>query len=216
MEVTPLTIELDLGYTDKNGKTHTAVTFGKRITGKELFAIDEDPQSSLETQYDALIIRAKITKFGDLKMPVSLQTLLELDSLDREDLAEASNKFSDQAAGDRKVEYTAVGQVKLAFGYTRNDLTYDLVEFCNRLTGMDEVAADKLRLKGIRRALFLAGRQISKLAQSDGESVLEGPFDAEFLMQIFESLDLTDVGAIRAAAEVWRYSFRRPGARVQQ
>ena len=59
-------------------------------------------------------------------------------------------------------------------------------------------------------ASFLAGKQISKLSQSEGASVIEGPFDQKYITTVFESLDLVDIMAVRAGSEVWRQSFRRP------
>lgn len=211
-EVTPVTIELDIGHTDKDKRKHTRVTFAKRISGKELFDIDADPQSAIPTQNQDLLMRAAITEFGTVKMPVPLAVLLNLDSLDRDDLSAAFNKFLNDSLGERKVEYPATGKVKLAIGYESNGLVYDLVEFGNRLTGMDEVEADNRGLTGVKRVLFFCGRQVSKLKQSEGASELDGPLE----MEIFEKLDLIDIGAIRTAAEVWRHSFRRPGARVSQ
>jgi hypothetical protein len=210
--LTPVTVELDIGHTDPAGKKHTRVTFGRRISGKQVFDIDANPQSQIPTQNSDLLMIASITEFGALKMPVSLLVLLKLDSLDREDLSDAFQRFLDDGLGDRKVEYPSVGVVKMAIGYESNGLAYDLVEFGTRLTGMDEVEADKLKLNGIKRVVFLCGRQISKLKQTDGTSELDGPIG----LDIFEQLDLVDIGAIRTAAEVWRYSFRRPGARISQ
>lgn len=215
MEIKPYTIELDLGWKDAKGVTHKKVTFGKQLTGKQLFLIDDDPQSELATQYGALLLRAKITEFGTLTMPVTLKALLELDSIDRDDLNEASNKFSEAMMGDRKPEMLPDNKIRLAVGYERNGATYDVVEFGIRLTGMSEVEADKLGLKGTRRVCFLAGKQISKLSQSDGESVLEGPLEAQFLFEVFEALDVSDIMVIRAGSEIYRQSFRRAGAAVQ-
>jgi hypothetical protein len=209
-EITPVTIELAIGHTDLRGKVHSRVTFGQRINGKKMFEIDGDPQSSISTQYQDLVMRAAITEFGELKMPVALTVLLNLDSIDREDLAEGFARLMNESAGESRVEYLSETKVKLAYGYERNGLVYDVATFGTRLTGMDEVAADREKLEGLRRHCFLAGRQVTRLSESKGESVLDGPMSLE----IFETLDAIDIGAIRAASEVWRNSFRRPGARV--
>ena len=216
-EIEPLTIELLGGYTDKQGLTHKKVTFSRRLTGADFFRIDDDPQSNIPTQYEALILRQAITEFGTLTMPVPLTALLQLDSIDRDDLNEAYNKFSREsletlavASPDPvdTVERLIDGRkLKLALGYERNGLVYDLVEFGKRLTGMDEVAADTFGLKGIRRVCFMAGQQVVKLLQSSGASVLEGPTGLE----IFERLDAVDLALMKAGAEVWRQSFRLPG-----
>lgn len=209
-EILPVTIDLPIGYSDSKKVTHTRVTFGKRINGKLLFAIDDDPQSEIATQYQDLLLRVAITEFGALKMPVPLSVLLNLDSIDREDLNEAFNKFSNESLGERRVEYLADNKIRLAIGYERNGLLYDIVTFGSRLTGMSDVAADRLKLTGIRRVCYLAGLQVVSFSQSQGESALEGPIPLE----IFEQLDVIDIQAIRSGSELYRQSFRRPGSRA--
>jgi hypothetical protein len=225
IETKPLTIELIGGYTDKKGVTHRRVTIGKRITGKELFRAASDPQAVLDTQYNALILREKITEFGTLKMPVGLDVLLLLDSIDRDDLNDASNRFSGQAqtedddASDvaaTEPELLPDNRLRLLFGYTRNGLTYDLLEFGRRITGMDEIEADKLEFGGVKRQCFLAAKQISRLSQSEGTAELNGPFAPDFLVEMLESLDAVDLSYLRIASEVWRQSFRRPGENLQE
>lgn len=206
-EIVPITIELIGGYTDGQGVTHHRVTLGNIIKGKRLFAIDTDPQSNLPTQYTALLLRAAITEFGTLKMPVPLKALLQLDSIDRDDLFDAFNRLS---ASESKSEMKGVDTLKLGIGYERNGLVYDVVTFGRRRTLMDEVAADRQRLGDMERLCFLAGRQVVKLSQSEGESVIDGPLPLE----IFHELEAPDINAIREAAEVYRQSFRLSGKSV--
>jgi hypothetical protein len=151
-------------------------------------------------------------------MPVPLQALLELDSIDFDDLKDAANRFSQLSQiisvddeTRRSYEFISESILRLAFGYELNGLVYDVVEFGTRLTTMDEVEADNLRLQGIRRTCFLAGRQVVKLSQSNGASTLPGPVE----LDVIKKLDLLDINALVAAAEVWRQSFRKLGARVQ-
>src|SRR6201999_3753418 len=99
--------------TDQQQVKHNRVTFGKRVNGKTFFAIDDDPQSSIPTQYNYLLLRAAITEFGALKMPVPLSVLLNLDSIDRDDLNEAFNRFSVESLGENQAEYLAENKVKL-------------------------------------------------------------------------------------------------------
>jgi len=209
-ELKPLTITLPMGHRDKDGALHTAVTFGRMITGRDLFTIDSDPQSQLQTQYDDLVLRTAITGFGTLKMPIGLNVLLGLDSIDREDLSDGFNNFSKANRDGAEAQIIDDRVLKLGFGYESNGLVYDRVEFGRRLTGMDQVEADKRKLDGIRRVCFLAGRQIVKLSQSDGASELTGPVE----LDVFEKLFASDIQSIRVASEVYRQSFRRPGARV--
>jgi hypothetical protein len=201
----PLTMELRIGWRDSGGVVHRRVTFGQRINGKKLFEIDSDPQSSLPTQHEALLMRAAITEFGTLKMPVALKVLLELDSVDRDALTEGMNAFMAAGAGEGEAELSSHDEARLPFGYEPNGLRYDVVRFGAHITGMDSVRADRLKLTGIRRTCYLAGCQIVKLAQSDGESEVDGPID----LSIFEELDSADIQTICAASEAWRFSFRR-------
>jgi hypothetical protein len=217
IETTPVTIELIGGYTDKKMVTHRRVTIGRRITGKELFRVASDPQAVLETQYNALILREKITEFGTLKMPVPMAVLLSLDTIDRDDLMEASNRFSSVSEGqDDEPLFLADNRVKLTFGYERNGLTYDVFEFGVRLKWMDEIEADKLRLKGLKRDSYIAAKHISRLLQNKGSAELKAPFAPELLLEMLESLDAVDISYIRVASEVWRQSFRRPGALIPE
>lgn len=86
------TIELPIGCTAIDLKTkkeafHSKVTFGKRLMVKDLIALDNDPQAQNPTQYQDLVRRKMITKFGSLTMPVALNVLLGLDVIDRDDLS---------------------------------------------------------------------------------------------------------------------------------
>jgi hypothetical protein len=221
----PVTIELRLGYRgraprDGEPEVHRRVTFGKRLKGQALFNIDGDPQSKLSTQYQDLILRDCITEFGTIKMPVPLQILLELDSIDRDDITEAHQKYMRESLRDRLAkEGIEEGDapcviddthVRLAYGYEHNGVRYDLVEFGNRLTGMSEVAADKKKLTGIRRTCFLAGLQITRLMQTTGASEIEGPIG----LDVFATMDLVDVQAIQMGSVAYRESFRSRGEGV--
>src|SRR5688572_28862775 len=87
-------VDLVGGYVDKKDVRHSRVVFGHRITAQDLFNLDEDPQGQNPTQYNDLIIRSSIVEFGTLPMPVPLTVLLNLDSVDREDLVDGHNVYS--------------------------------------------------------------------------------------------------------------------------
>jgi hypothetical protein len=202
----PVTHEVILagGYVDGKNVRHNRVVFGHRITARDLFAIDRDPQGQLPTQYQDLLISAHIIEFGSLPMPVSLLALLSLDSIDHDDLVAACNEYQDKSAEQRS-EFLPEFKVKLAFGFIVNDILYDMVQFGRRLTGVDHVAADREKLEpGFKRACFLAGRQISEIATACGTLTLPGPIPLEY----FESLDAADVATLQGGAEMWRQSFR--------
>lgn len=209
-------VELAGGYVDKHGVKHTRVTFGHRLNARDLFSIDEDPQGQNPTQYNDLIVRAHITEFGTLPKPVALSILLNLDSVDREDLAEACNVYQAISAEGRTAEFLPDHKVKLAFGFTLNGLNYNQVVFGHRITGMDDVEADRIGLKGIRRACFLMGKQIASIASQDGTAQLAGPIPLHYFSSPDGPLDGMDIAALRGAAELWRQSFRISGAALSR
>jgi hypothetical protein len=203
-------VELITGYKDKQGATHRSVTFGRRLRGRDLFALDTDPQATFATQHSSLVWAKSITAFGALSMPVALSVLLDLDSLDRDDLADAYNAFQRESAQGHEAEFVADNLVRLAFGFEREGVVYGLVEFGQRLTGRDEVDADKERLEGVARRCFMAGRAIKQLRQAEGAATIDGPIGLSW----FEALDAADLVTILGAAEIFRQSFRRVGAGV--
>lgn len=232
----------------RNGEApHRHVVFGYRITGADLFRIDTDPQAKITTQYQDLIMREAIVEFGSLPQPangkrlsVPLSLLLEMDDIDRDDLNAGHNEFQALSLGDRESALWPPDRMRLLFGFTIGEQKYDLVEFGRRLTGRDDVAADKQGLTGIARMCYRAGRQISRVAiacekcrgqksevedqrseaqqcseckgtgRRDGSEV-DGPIDLEF----FKTLDGADIQIIGAGAELWRQSFRLRGGSVQ-
>ena len=231
------------GYTDSKKIVHRRVVFGYRITGADLFRLDTDPQSQVSTQYQDLTISEAITEFGTLPMAdakgnrkrVPVTVLLDLDSIDRDDLAHGYNEFAALSLGDREPSVMPPDKVKLAFGFTVREMNYDLVVFGRRVTGRDDVQADKLGLTGIARMCYRAGRQISKLATACSKcagagsvesaqcaeckgtgyvagSELEGPIELEF----FNSLDGIDIQIIGAGADLWRQTFRLRGGSVHK
>lgn len=212
-------ITLDCGYTsykgkdDTTGECHREVTFGQRYDGAAMFAIDDDPQSAVSTQFQLLTVRATITAFGTLPMPVPLDVLLKLDMLEIEDLIKAHNQYMAETIGERKVEYPSNSEVFLAFGYRANGHIYDRVTFGKRLNGYDRVAADTSGHKqsSLRRQYFLIGREITRLSTRDGQYTLDGPFGLEMV----EKLDAEDVVALGVAATLWRESFRASRDAVQ-
>ncbi len=196
-------IELTEGYTDKDGKRHTAVTFGKRLTTKDLIDLDNDPQAQNPTQYNDLIRRKMLTKFGDLKLPVPLNVLLALDSLDREDLNAGANEFVRLSRGERTSEIRENNEVKLFYGFEIDGTVYDVIEFGRLNTGRDAVEADALG-NGIARECFLVGRQIVKISTSDGLASIEGAVDLEK----FYTLDSEDFNVARIGAKMFEVTFR--------
>lgn len=201
-------IELGGGHAAPDPKTkkpvvHTQIVFGKRLTTRDLIDLDNNPQAQNPTQYNDLIRRRMITKFGALKMPVPLNVLLSLDALDRADLAAAADKFMAASRGDRQSEMRENGDVKLLFGFDLDGTIYDVAQFGALTTGRDEVEADALG-SGVARQCFLIGRQITRIATSDGAAAIDGAVEVEK----FYALDAEDFNLLRIGAALWQTSFR--------
>lgn len=204
-------IELITGYTDKKGVTHREVVFGKRLTTLDLIALDTDPQAQDPTQYNDLIRRKMITKFGGLSVPVGLNVLLSLDMIDREDLDRAADAFMAESRDGRTGETRDGNIVKLRFGFDIDGTMYDIAQFGALTTGRDEVEANKLSLEGVGRECLMIGRQIIALRTEDGTVAdLAGPV----ALKAFEKLDAEDLQLLRIGARFWRVSFRLQRTRV--
>jgi hypothetical protein len=146
-----------------------------------------------------------------MRMPVPLNVLLNLDSIDREDLADGCNIYQAISAEGRNAEFLPGNAVRLAWGFKIKEAVFQRVQFGQRITGMDEVEADRAGLKsGIRRLCYLMGKQITKITSEDGLAEMPGPLPLDY----FESLDGADVATLRGAAELWRQSFRVAGAHL--
>ncbi|MGB8508137.1 MAG: hypothetical protein WCD76_07020, partial [Pyrinomonadaceae bacterium] len=96
------TIILIGGYKDASGTLHREVEITKRLLGCDLFDIEANELSVLQTNRESLILSHAITKFGTLKMPTPLTALLALDSIDRDDLLDAYNDLESEGSGGRK------------------------------------------------------------------------------------------------------------------
>lgn len=198
------TIELLEGYTDKNGKKHKTVTFGKRLTLGDMMMIDRDPQGQNPVLYEDLIRRLMITKFGTLNMPVMLPVLLKLDTIERDDLALAGNEFIRMTQPDDKGEFLPDNSVRLMFGLTIESVTYDVIKFGNRLTGQDQAEAYSKNLIGLSKLVYEIGKQVCEISDSESGLSVKGSLTIEQMSQ----LDSEDFALLRVAGELYRQSFR--------
>jgi hypothetical protein len=197
-------ITLQFGYTDKKGNVHKDVVFGKRLTVQDIVQIEGDPRSKNPTNYLDLIARASIVKFGSLKCPPLLDVLLDLNSIDREDIFVGMSSYLEQSKPTKEIDYTDDHKVLLNFGFAIGDSCYDIVEFGKLTTGRDEVEADRLKLTGVARECFMIDRQIKSISTTDGSANVELPLG----MEMFEALDAEDFNMLRNGARAWRLSFR--------
>jgi hypothetical protein len=197
------TIALFTGYTDKEGKTHKSATFGRRLTGNDLFNMNEDDDFGQRTKSQLMIMAAAITQFGGLPIPAPLTVLLSLNRADRLHLTRGYNRFLELSATGRKVDETHdPATVKLAFGFERVGTLYDVAKFGNLVDGYTEVEADKFQ--GWRRTCFLLGKEIAELSQSDGQETVKGPIPLE----MFGMLDASDIFALTATEVLWLDSMQ--------
>jgi hypothetical protein len=205
MEASPVKVTLEVGHTDKGEVNHKDVTIGSLLKGGDLFLIEMNMRyrnEKGETLFNVLALERAITKFGDLPIPVSRGVLLDLDSIDLEDLVEAYNNFVGQHGEPQPLSSNSL---KLVYGYEVNGDVFDVVEFGRVLTGRDVVDAEKSeRESASRMRCFLAGREIVRLRQSNGEKVVEGLLD----VRAFDDLAGIDVLAILSHSELWMLSVR--------
>jgi hypothetical protein len=194
-------VKLIFGPDTQDGKRHLDVTIGRRLTGADLFRINEE-QGQGSTQFQLMVLQSVVTKFGELRMPVPMNVLLSLRRVDSRLLGKAYNDFLKESAGGGKAEKLGAGRYRLAGGFSKGDIIFDVVEFGNHLTGYDEVEADSM--EGSRQTCYLMGREIARLSQSSGPATLAGPLGIE----MFEPLDAEDIFALQKFEVDWFDSFR--------
>lgn len=197
-------IELIEGYTDKTGKNHKTVEFGKRLTVADMMLIERDPQAQNPVLYEDLVRRMMIVKFGTLKMPLMLPVLLKLDTIDRDDIGYAANEFLQQSRPNGNGEILPEHAVRLIFGLTIESTTYDVFKFGNRLTGQDQADAYAKGLNGVAKEAFELGRQICEISDSESGLTVNGSLTLEQMAK----LDGEDLNLLRVAGELYRQSFR--------
>jgi hypothetical protein len=202
------TIELTFGYEDKDGTVHREVTFGRRVTVGDLIVLDNDPRARNPVQYEDRTKLKAITKFGTMKLPLKIDVLLGLNSIDRADVDTGFDTFCVESRGDREAAYPTEKSTQVYFGFEIDGEIYDVVEFGKLITGRDEVDAAAMSLAGIARECFLLGRRITRLSKSeDPIASIDGPLQLE----AFTNLDAQDLLLLRAGAAIAEAFFRIEG-----
>lgn len=207
-------ITLTIGYTDpKTREVHKEITFGRRLTGKDLMLIDGDPQAQKSTQYADLVKRKAMTAFGTMKGLPASTILLSLNRVDRADISRGFEEFIRLGREGTESSFPTASSVILFFGFEIEGVRYRYVELDRLPTGFDELAADNLNLDGLARELFLLGRSISKISTLDDEPLtLNGPLE----LTAFENLDSDDIHQLRQGAAFAEAYFRITGGRVPE
>jgi hypothetical protein len=209
------TIELTEGY-----EGHTAVTFGRRVLARDLFTLDTDPQAELNTQYQLLILRRAITKFGDIpnvdpvKSPVLLKYLLSMKVMDIRDLINGYNEFEKLSEEENERQKPlSIERLQFAHPFKVREAEFDIVVFGRQLTGFDEVEADRLRLKGESRAAWTNAQQVVRVENSESGESVTFDFDDEegerLTLESLGGLTTADLNFFNMGAELYRQSFRR-------
>ncbi|HEV7701063.1 MAG TPA: hypothetical protein VGO43_12600 [Pyrinomonadaceae bacterium] len=203
-------ITLIFGYTDAKGVVHKDVTFGKRLKCGDLILLDSDPQGQNPTQYTDLIRRRVITSFGKLRMPVGLDVLLGLNSIDRQDLNAGVDQFFELSRDGRAANYKPGNVVQLRFGFDYDGTMYNVVEMNRIPTGRDEAEADTLGLTGTGRECFMIGRRITRISSENEAASVDGPID----LTNFSGLDAEDLYLLRTGGQLAEAMFRVQGKAV--
>lgn len=201
MENKPLTIELTEGHKDKEGKQHTTVEIGIPIKTNMFFLFEMFWGDSGQTMMNAYLLNAVITKFGELKIPVSIDALLDLDFIDFEDLVSGLTKYSEQ---NGVPEFIDLNTVKLIHGIEKDGILYDLVEFGKLTNGRDSVEAETLNLSKTRKKAFLAGKEIISLKQSRADNFLE--LEKGLTLAEISELHLIDTIGLLEQRKIWQTS----------
>ena len=202
---------LDVGYVDRKGTSHTSVTFGRRLHGRDVF--EAERASNLSAENSALLYRAAAIKFGELDF-ITVQAFLSLDKLDLERVDVAYNRFMQESLEGRAAEFIDDCTVRVPFGIVREGETYNTATFGYLTTGHDEVAAERAGFGSIGTTCFLLAREITKFSTSDGSKSLDTPLP----MSLFEEMDIADILALKEASDNWQESLRdaRANARLRE
>ena len=194
-------IDLAIGYTDDKGAVHRDVTFARRTSVKDMLLLDSNPMAQNVSQYEQLIRRIMITKFGDLKCPVSLNVLAALDTYDDDALRRGAHTFIQLSREGREIDFLDGDECRLMFGVEIDGVTYDTVRFGRRLTVADNIEATNRGLDaGIGRLCFQIAKQIIEVKDSKTGLSFAGDFTADHLLNV----DSQDLDGLRHAAEFFR------------
>ena len=199
-----INIQLPIGLTDERGTTHKDVTIGKLPLGSDVFAAMHDPLSAYSTVVDAYLLRASITQFGTLKLPVPLNSLLTLDSVDRDTLNDAFNEFLFSFTEGKAVELIGEDTARLIVGVKISGVPYTHVHF--KPFGSNVADPSSIRnasvLTQAELTCVLLGSRIDRLSSADATHSIDGPI----ALDVFAALPVFDLSGL---LQVYAMRFRQ-------
>ena len=193
------------------------VGFSTPPSGKDLFALDGDPQAMDPDQYRLLVARLSITRFGDAIVPVPLQTLIALDEDDIDALNEEHLLFLIEAhvgEDDDREQPQVISdtETRLRGGFMRDGVRFTRVHFGRRTTGYDRIECNTLGLAGLRREMALVGKRVLKITDAAGAHVRSEVLTTEDM----EMLSYLDFQMLRDGGARFKRSFRLEGDGVRK
>lgn len=196
------TVTLEHGFIDAKQNQHKEITFGHRLNGLDLITVDKMADLMGQSASKFLILAAAITKFGELPESSFVEALLSLDDLDVEEVAKGYDAFLQLR--ESKPEILSDTSLKLTSYIEVEEKKYNVVTLGNPLNGFAYLRADKLRLTGIGRTLYLIGQQVSKLSTDDGQSEKA----TQLTHKDFYGLDSDDIFTLKQVSDNWMFKRR--------
>lgn len=205
MNIKPIKIELPIGYQDKHGRLCNHVTIGKLPTGADWLAIEQGRYADDDILLPYFELKASITEFGGLPLPISIDSFLSLASLDLDAIREAYLRFVQSNKGGKKSELINANMVRLAVGHQANNIRFTHLEFYS----MGETAQllqglERIKHLGKWDAIFVRiAASVKRLTTHSGLLSL-CPVTHEVLaaMNIFDLKDLMNFFSLRAQSSL--------------
>lgn len=199
---------LKFGYPDKENPEiiHREVVINRRPTGADFFRAVEDgtDDGAANTRINLSLIKAAITKFGDITMPVPVTVLFSLNEIDEGKLNDEYLLYLLATQPETEQMILEDQRAQLAFGIERDGVKYQIVEFGNLLTGYDRM---KIQSETQNEWIFQAkkmAREVVKISTLDGVQFVAG----ELTFEEIEAMDATDLIVLRETEARFLNSFR--------
>lgn len=183
MQDNAITIELSFGHKDESGELHSLVTIGRRPAGKDLHALGRSPMWQSNSFILCGLLRASITRFGSLPVPIPTKVLLGLDSADLDDITKAQERYLELSAHGRKVERLSADEARLALGFEIGGRNYGVVRF--QEAKLTEVELEHIsKAPWIDVAFLTLEREILRISTPDNLYHISGPIGLDRLARL--------------------------------